>query len=343
VRRLVRPRAALIVLGIVVSVFFAYLAVRHVKAHETWRAFKTTDYAWVVPAVVLLVIAFYMRAIRWWALFEPSRRPPLGPVIRATFVGYLGNNLLPARAGEAAKALALYRSARTPIAESVATILIERIYDVLSLILLLFLMLPGLPAVSWLRGAGVVAAVGVVGVAAASFTVLRYGERPIRVLLRPLHWLPFVPDEFAERAPTLFVHGLAGVLRARVAAVALAWTIGSWIVLGASYWLVLIACHLHLSPLAGELVVVGIGLAMVLPSSPGALGVFEAATVVVLGAYNVDNSPALSYALLLHALNVLPLFVVALAGIAWRRLRTVDVVPVEDAPQIAPSVAPVDV
>jgi uncharacterized protein (TIRG00374 family) len=322
-RRLFGPRFGLIALGLVVSAFFGYLALRHVRAHETWRALERTDYAWLVPAVLVFMLALYMRALRWWSLYEPSRRPPQGDVVRATFIGYLANSLLPARAGEAAKAVALNRSAHTPIAESAATILIERVFDVLSLIFLLFVMLPWLPAVSWVRGAGLVAAVALVGVVLGSAVVLRYGERPVRFVLRPLHWLPFLPAGFAERAPKQFVHGLAGVLRVRIAAVAFLWTTASWIVLGLSNWLVMVAFHLHPSPLAAELVVIGIGLAMVLPSSPAALGVFEAATVTVLAAYHVDASSALSYALVLHAVNVLPLFAVALAALGVRRLRRI--------------------
>jgi uncharacterized membrane protein YbhN (UPF0104 family) len=274
-----------------------------------------------VPALLLLVLAFFIRAVRWWSLFAPSRRPDLGAVVRATFVGYLGNALLPARAGEAARTVALNRIARTPVAETVATILVERAYDVLSLILLLFLMLPGLPAVSWVRGAGIFAAVLVSIIVVGTVLVLRFGEHLLRPLLRPLGRLPFVPREFVETAPGQFVLGLAGLLRARVAAVAFLLTTLSWVVLGAAYWLMMVAFDLHLSPLAGELVVIGIGLALILPSSPAALGVFEGATVVVLDAYHVDSSRALSYALLLHALNVLPLFTVAIVGFALRRIR----------------------
>jgi uncharacterized membrane protein YbhN (UPF0104 family) len=314
-------RVLLLVLGLVVGALFAYLAVRNVRADETWGAFRDAQYGWLVPAVLLLVLAFFIRAIRWWSLFAPSRRPPIGCVIRATFIGYLINALLPARAGEAARTVALNRSAKTPVAETVATILIERAYDVLSLILLLFVMLPGLPAVSWVRGAGIFAAALVAAIVVVTILVLRYGERPLGVLLWPLRWLPFVPREFAEDAPRFFVHGLAGLLRARVAGIAFLLTTLSWVVLGASFWLVMVAFDLHLSPLAGELVVIGIGLAMILPSSPAALGVFEGATVVVLGAYHVESSRALSYALLLHALNVLPLFAVAIAGLALRRVR----------------------
>jgi glycosyltransferase 2 family protein len=105
-----------------------------------------------------------------------------------------------------------------------------------------------------------------------------------------------------------------------MALVSFAWTTLSWIVLSFAFWLVLKSTGIGLSPLAGALVVIGIGLAMILPSSPAALGVFEGATVVVLAAYGVDESQALSYALVLHAMNVLPLFAVALAYVAVRRI-----------------------
>ena len=107
----------------------------------------------------------------------------------------------------------------------------------------------------------------------------------------------------------------------RVAIISFAWTTLSWIVLGIGFWLVLEASGIDLSPLAGVLVVIGIGMAMILPSSPAALGVFEGATVVVLSAYGVSDSVALSYALVLHALNVLPLLIIAGVLLAFRRLR----------------------
>jgi uncharacterized membrane protein YbhN (UPF0104 family) len=97
----------------------------------------------------------------------------------------------------------------------------------------------------------------------------------------------------------------------RIAVVAFGLTILSWLVLGIGFWLLTLAFHLHVSYLAGLLVVIGIGLAMILPSSPAALGVFEGATVVCLGAYGISDSRALSYALVLHVLNFLPFLALA--------------------------------
>jgi uncharacterized membrane protein YbhN (UPF0104 family) len=109
-----------------------------------------------------------------------------------------------------------------------------------------------------------------------------------------------------------------------MALIAFGWTTLSWLVLGLGFWLVVLASGLDLRPLSGLLVVIAIGLAMILPSSPAALGVFEGATVVVLGLYGIDDSQALAYALVLHALTFLPFLVLApfvLGGTAVRGWR----------------------
>jgi glycosyltransferase 2 family protein len=320
-RRWLTARTALIVLGILVSAAFMYIAVRDAHPQETLDALRTMNYAWLLPALALLVVAFLIRALRWRSLFSRDTRPPLPPVVDALFVCYLANAVLPVRAGDAAAIVTLNKKARTPVAETTGTVFVERAEDVLSLVLLLFLMLPWLPHVSWLQGAGFIALALLAVLAIVTAVVLRYGDRAVGFLIRPLRRLPFVPHEALEQAPAHFVRGLVGLVSPRVALVSFAWTTLSWIVLGIGFWLVMKASGLALSPLAGVLVVIGIGLAMILPSSPAALGVFEGATVIVLSAYGVADSEALSYAFVLHALNVLPLFVVAAVMLLLRRLR----------------------
>lgn len=331
----VRPpsaRSVLFVFGLVVSLFFGYLAVRDIRPRDTWQAFVDTDYLWLVPGTALFALGFVLRAVRWQSLFTPTRRPPLWPVVQSLFVGYLANNLLPVRAGEAARVVALNKLSRTSVAESTATVLVERAFDVLSLLLLLFLMLPWLPQITWLQTAALLALLLLVALAIVAVVLLRYGDRPLQYLFRPLGRLSFLPRDSIARAPANFLSGLAGLLNVRLGFVAFAWTTLSWLVLGLSFWCVMEAFHLALSPLAGLLVVIAIGLAMILPSSPAALGVFEGATVLVLSAYSIDSSTALSYALVLHAMNFLPFIVVALLVVSIRRTRRIPHVAVEPGP-----------
>ena len=169
-------RALLIAIGLVVSAVFMYIAVRGAHPQQTLDALRATNYALLVPSVLVLALAFFIRALRWHSLFSPQR-PPLGAVVSAQFIGYLANAVLPVRAGEAAAIVALNRRAQTPVAEGTATMFLQRAEDVLSLLLLLFVMLPWLPEVTWLRAAGVVAVVLTVALAALAALVLRYGER----------------------------------------------------------------------------------------------------------------------------------------------------------------------
>ena len=299
-------RSALLWGGLVVSGVFAYLAVRDVRWAEVWRALRTSNYWWLVPAFLTLAFANVLRARRWQSMFERGRRPSFAPTLEAMLVGQFFNNILPARAGEAARIVVLHRRARASRAETTATVVLERAFDVFSLLVLLFVLLPWFPAVSWLRAAAVLA-IGLTGaLALATLVLARFGERPLRLALRPLALLPFLTDERVERASGNLARGLAGLRRPRVAAAALFWTIASWLAIAVSNWVLMLGFDLGLSAAAGLLVAIATGLGMIIPSAPGAVGVFEAATLVALSAYGIPDAQALSYALVLHAMNLLP-------------------------------------
>jgi glycosyltransferase 2 family protein len=319
----VRPdaRTVLLWIGLGVTVVFTYLAVRNAHLAEVWDALRQSDKAWLLPSLAVLALAVYLRAVRWWSLYAPETRPPLRSVTRALLIGYFFNNVLPLRAGEAARIVVLNRSARASRVESAATVVVERTFDVVALLLLLLAILPWLPPVTWLRAAVVLLVVVVVALAAVVVVLARFGVRPFQLLLRPLARVPMLAPARIEGGAQNLAHGLAGLRRPSVALAAAAWTIVSWILVGLSAWLALVGFHLGLSPVAGLFVVITINLALILPSSPAAIGVFEAATLLALDAYGVSDSRALSYALVLHALNFVPYIVVGLLllrGSSWQ-------------------------
>ncbi len=105
------------------------------------------------------------------------------------------------------------------------------------------------------------------------------------------------------------VHGLAAVRRPGQAAIAFGWTIASWLVLGIAFWLLSAGFHLGLSPLAGMLVAISVGVSFLIPAAPGGLGVFEAAGLAATAAYGVSTSRALAYVLVLHAVSLIPFLI----------------------------------
>lgn len=313
-----RTRRILIWAGLLVTVLFGWIAIQDVHAQAVWEALKESNYAWTIPAVLALAAAIVLRAVRWQYVFERETRPPFGPTLRALLVGYLFNNILPVRAGEAIRVVALYRYAGTSRAESAATVVAERLYDVLTLLVLFFATLPWLPHVARIKITLWLAICVVLAIVVTAVVLIKWEHRPIEWVLRPVVRIPFLSSLDAQRLALSATQGLASLRRGGLALAAFVLTLVSWIALAFSAWFVMIAFDLGLSPAAGVLVVVATGLASTLPSSPAGLGVFEGATVVALGAYGVPRSEALSYALVLHAVNFFPFLVAGVVALRWR-------------------------
>jgi uncharacterized protein (TIRG00374 family) len=301
--------------ALLITVVFAYLAVRNVDLGELSESLRQSNHWMLVPALAALALGFFMRVIRWRLLFVPSRRPDLWPTTYALLVGQFFNNVLPFRAGDAARIVVLHSRTGCSRAETTGTVVIERFFDVLALLLLLFVTLPWFPEVTWLRAAGILAIALLVALLAAVLVLRVFGERPIRFAVRPLSRLPFLGPERVEAAVRNLTQGLVALRSARLGLVAFLWTLASWVVLASSFWLVMVGFDLGLSPVAGFLVVIATGLSMIIPSAPAAVGVFEAAAIVALSAYGVPQTQALSYALVVHALNVLPFVLTGLVAV----------------------------
>jgi glycosyltransferase 2 family protein len=311
--RLRFPRRSRLLINLVtaaVTIVFSYVALSGIKLGQAWHALRASDYLWLIPALVAFGLGNVARALRWRSLFAPGRRPPRGAVLNAMMIGYFYNNILPARAGEAARVLVLTQRSRTGAVEIVGTVVLERLYDVIVILVIFFAAEPWLPHVSWF-GAAALAAIVLAGLIAAAATVLAvYGDRPLRLLLRPLRRFSFFSGARLDRTVDELTHGLSGLRRGSVALEAFLWTVAAWMLSALCAYIVSLSFHLHLSFASGVLVVVAVGLGMILPSPPGAIGVFEGAALIALKAYGIPHSLALSYALVLHAVNFVPFVLV---------------------------------
>jgi len=317
--RLRPARIAAIGGTLMVSALFAYLALRNIRYDKTWHALRSINYWWLLPATAALALSVVARAARWRVLFEPGRRPPLWATTKATLLGLFFNSILPLRAGEAARIVALKRYAAVSLAESTATVAVERVFDVLALLLLLFVATPWLPHVSWLRSAAVLGIVLLVLLAGAITVVVLLGERPVRFLLLPVAKLPGFHDLDVDRVAVSVNRGLSPLRRPGHGLLGFAWTVGSWLVSALSLWSLMVGFDLHLSFFAALLATVAVGLAFIIPAAPSAVGVFEAAAIASTKAYGIPQSLGLAYALALHALNFFPFIAAGLVVLASLR------------------------
>jgi len=295
---------------VIVTVAFSYFAIRGVDFKDTWKSLQTCDYWWLIPTLITFAIAVGLRALRWRSLFAPGRRPGRGVVTDAMLIGYLYNNILPARAGEAARVVVLSQRGGVRSAEVVGTVALERLYDVAAILLIFFAAEPWLPHVSWFGTAALVAVGLLAVIVVAVFVLAKYEDKPLRVLLRPLARFPLFSGERLEHTVEGLVHGLSGLRHHNVALEALLWTLAAWLVSALSAWLLTLAFPLHLPFASGIMVVVAVGLAQILPAPPASVGVFEGAVLIALHAYGVSHTNALPYALILHLTNFIPFVLV---------------------------------
>jgi uncharacterized protein (TIRG00374 family) len=305
-----RRHAALLVAGTAVSALFAAAAIRDVQFDVFVSSIGEMEYLWLGPALVALAAAVVLRAQRWRLVFVPESRPPFGAALRSLLIGLFFNQILPLRAGEAARVVTLRREAGTSRAEAAGTAVVERVFDVLALLALLFAAWFFVPEVSWIRAAAIFALLFSIGLAVVIVLLLVVGDSFLRRALAPLAIVPGVTRERIDAAAERLSTGLRALHRPSLAAGGFLLTVLSWLVVAISYLCVFEGFDLEVGFAGAVVAVVATNLALVIPSLPAGLGVFEAATIAALQPYSIDDSRALACAVVLHAVNLFPYLVV---------------------------------
>jgi uncharacterized protein (TIRG00374 family) len=300
-------------LGLAISAAFGWLAIRDVSWGAVRASLESVELGWLGAALALLAVAVTMRAQRWRLLFAREGRPPLTAVFWALGIGYLFNNLLPARAGEAARVVALRRETGVSVLRGAATVAVERLFDVAALALLMVAAWPFLGSGSVVR---LTAWTSVVVLAVA--TALAAGCRSTRLRRRFAAALGRVPLLRGPRARSTLEelgHGMTALGDRRMALEVGALSVGSWAVIGVSYYAILRALHVGSPARAAVLSLVVTNLVQVIPASAASLGVFEAAGRAAIAAYGASPAAAVSAAVALHAVNTLPLIALGTVGV----------------------------
>ncbi len=305
-------------IGFAVSILFLGLLLRQVDRHELSSALEDVNPAWLVAAFGIELAALWFRALRWRLILDSSVHLKTRDAFSIVIIGYAANNLLPVRAGELVRAQLVYDSHGTSRLGTLGTIVVERIFD--GLILALFLagtvalaggsdflrVVAALMTAGFVVGTLIVAMLGMQGERSDSWTTRLLSVVPVRVRPRARVWLGS------------FIAGLAGLRGARVWGSVIATTILSWGLEAVAYWFVGIGFGIDLD-LPLYLAVCGAAnLAIAAPSTAGGVGPFEFFAQKALTAFGVSTAAATVYALVLHALLLVP---VVLLGIVllWRR------------------------
>jgi uncharacterized protein (TIRG00374 family) len=292
--------------GMAISMLLLCLAVRQVNVHEFTEALAQVRMGYVLPAFLLTLGVCLFRAMRWRLLFSPAKRISLHDLFSVIMVGFLANNLLPARLGELAMIYLIDKKQAVGKSLSAGTILLDRLMDVSTLVMFLLVSFLLFPFPTWVKHLALIGTTFLALVAAFFWLALSRREVCVHALRFCSRLLPARMAERVLQIFVMFVDGLAVLQRVEIMLQVTVLSLLVWIGLGSTVYLLFLAFNFPLSFSAAIIVLAIVNLALTIPSSPGFVGTFQFFCVTALGLFAVDKSHALSFSLVYHLSQWLP-------------------------------------
>ncbi|RIK29204.1 MAG: TIGR00374 family protein [Anaerolineae bacterium] len=317
-------------LGVIISVLFIWLALHGLQLDEFWSAVQKANYWWLLPGIGVYFVGVWVRAWRWHYLLKPIKEIPTKTMFPITTIGYMGNNIYPARAGEVLRAVILKRKEGVSVSASLATIIVERIFDGVVMLAFVFVNLPELAKLTSASGfVGNIQQVAVIGTGlflgalVVFLLAAMFPHATAKIGLWFIHRL--TPKRLHERIIGLmnkFLDGLASLRSPWNVLMVFFTSVIIWLLETGKYWFVMHAFDFTVSFFALMLMNGIVNLATTIPSAPGYIGTFDAPGIAVLTAYGVDQATAAGYTLTLHVALWLPItllgaYFLAKEGIRW--------------------------
>jgi uncharacterized protein (TIRG00374 family) len=303
------------VVGGVLSAALIYWTLHGISAAEVAQRLSDADPLLFAGAIFCATAIFAIRALRWRTILEPvASRIPFGPLWRATAIGMMVNNVLPARAGEFARAYALKKEAQVPFATGLASLVVDRLFDAIVLLLLAAFALfdpalsgaqtlAGRPLSSFATGAGAVVLILLLG----TYALIFFPTQLLRLYELFARRVSPSVEERGRRVLETFMNGLS-VLRSpgRFAAV-FAWSVAHWLLNALGIWLAFKAVGIAAPFSAALFIQAFIALGTAVPAAPGFFGVFEYMSIEGLSVYGVGRQQAATWAIGYHLFTFIPI------------------------------------
>lgn len=296
-----------LLIGAGVSVLLLFLVVRNIEVGKIALALRGADYSYLLLANLIRLGAFGLRAARWKILLRPVKDLRARILLPRVLIGYFGNYFLPAQSGELLRAFVLARGESLQTSAVLATIIVERMLDVLILLFGLLVLLCLLPLPDWIMYVGGLAsflfAIGLLLLAS-----WHYREKDITHLLTT--GLAKISSSLASKVKNLlasFSRGMLILREGRGMTVSALLSFSAWSLMMVTFVLTGASLGISLTGYIYVLLLVIFNLASLVPALPGKVGTLEFVFAGILAAFSADRSDALAFALLFRVTHILPL------------------------------------
>ncbi|HJW87487.1 MAG TPA: lysylphosphatidylglycerol synthase transmembrane domain-containing protein [Candidatus Brocadiaceae bacterium] len=340
--------------SMVISIVCLWLFIRHIEWSLLKKALMEANYWFVIPTILLHLLVYLIRALRWKGLLSHIKMIPTLNLLSITCIGFMANNILPARVGEVLRPFLLYKKESVKFSTSVATVIVERIFDMLALIIFTAVTIALLPdysghihnsfsqwptqertdfgesvILSLKKWTEVFAVVGVLMIIAL-FLIVTKPDFFKKILAKPMFFLSHTLKDKVFAFYDSFVHGLKILENRTETFWILGYSLLIWIICGAEIYTLGFSFHLQLPFLGACLVAICLALAIALPQAPGFIGVFHIAVLKSMDIFGIHTPAAQSYAIVLWLVGILPITIIGFLFLWKEGITFHEVVKLEE-------------
>lgn len=291
------------IIGVIVGLALLYLSVRHVNLGSVQNSFSQANFGFAAAIIVFTVIFFWLKAIRWRDILSPVDHLSSLSLVPSMVSGAACNNLLPAHLGEIVRVYLLGHEFDIPKATILATLIVERIFDVIAVLLLLTVALSMIELDAQFHAAALfLAAVAGIGLT-VTYVTARYPDAAVATVE---HLLRFLPARFVNRVCSLLTHisiGLLALRKPKLFLLILANSVVQWLAMAACIHFALLAFDIQVPPYAAILVLALLVAGVSLPTTPGFVGTIQFCFVLGLKQFGTDPNTAFAASVFYHTIT----------------------------------------
>jgi hypothetical protein len=307
-------------IGLIFSGICIYFAFRGINLHELSKSFQSAKYIYVMPVFIVVILGLYLRSYRWGIILESLVKYDQITLFNITSIGFMAVGLLPARLGEFARPYLVKQKSGVRMSSTIATIIVERVFDMLSLMIVLFVVLLkiSLPPVIFQTG--------IITLTIALFVLLiliflavkkDFSLNKIDIILSKL---PERLEKPFKNLANSFLEGLQILPDVKKTLYVSVLSIVIWSLICLSAYLLFFSFDINLPIINAFAITVIIALGVMVPAAPGFVGTYHFACVLGLTSFGISKTVALSYAILLHFLQMAPVIIIGLLLLPFQKI-----------------------
>jgi uncharacterized protein (TIRG00374 family) len=319
-----------IVFGVLISAVCAYLAFSGVNFNALLKSITSVNYLYILAVLLIVISAHYLRCYRWGKIMNTLVRYDQKTLFILGSLGFMAVNVLPARLGEFARPYLVKKRSGIKMSATMATIIVERVFDLLTLMLIMFIVLIKVELPDKIYKGGIIMLVISVSLFIMLILLAIKRDSSINKIDALLRMFPTKIAEPLNRLAHSFIDGLQILPDIGKTLYVLFLSVLLWALVGLSAYVLFLGFGFALPLINGYAITVIIALGVMLPAAPGFIGTYHYFCILGMTKFGVSQADAGAYAILLHFFQMIPIIVLGLIMLPFQKISLSGIIKHDD-------------